>query len=262
MRAREFITVAENIEIPIGRGRANTSVPDILYHSLRGRALNMSGGIDAYVPGNPQEWRELGSRFKQPIQGLVYLSNKPLDQSALTIDVHKLDPNLLRYTGQSEGYLIYGDNIPADAIIDVSGQELDEDDKPAMIIKIRGPDPKVKAWIQKVYSMFPQQSGNNHVMPIDGEGDEQEFALFELVPSFSKRDAVEIKWIASYPKRQGVGSKAMKILQDLAQQDGITLTTYPWDKGVISQAKLTKFYKKQGFAPLSKGASSLIWKPK
>lgn len=137
----------------------------------------------------------------------------------------------------------------------------DENDKPPMIIKIRGPDPKVKAWIQKVYGIFPQEFGNNHAMPIDGEGDEQEFVLFELVPSFSKRDAVEIKWIGAHPLGQGVGSKAMKILQDLARQDGITLTTYPWDKGVMSQAKLTKFYKKQGFAPLSKGSKNLIWEP-
>jgi len=252
--------VTENIEIPIGRGRANTSVPDILYHSLRGRALNMSGGIDAYVPGNPQEWRELGSRFKQPIQGLVYLSNKPLDQSALAIDVHKLNPNLLRYTGQSEGYLIYGDNIPADAIIDVSRQEIDENDEP-VTIKIGGTDPKVKAWIQKVYDMFPQQFGNKHVMPLGGEGDDQEFALFELVTSFSKRGAVEVKWIEAYPLRQGVGSKAMKILQDLAKQDGIALTVYPWDKGQVSQSKLMKFYKKQGFVPRSTGSKNMIWEP-
>ena len=113
----------ENVEIPIGRGRAITTAPDILYHSLRGRSLNASGGIDAYLPGNKQEWHELKTRFRRPIRGIVYLSNRPLDKSALMIDAYRLDPNLLRYTGQSEGYLIYGDNIPADAIIDISDEE-------------------------------------------------------------------------------------------------------------------------------------------
>ena len=138
----------------------------------------------------------------------------------------------------------------------------DENTEPVRI-KLRGTDPKVKAWIQKVYDIFPQQMqfGNYHVMPIDGEGDEQEFAWFELATSFSKRDAVEIKWIGAHPLGQGVGSKAMKILQDLAHQDGITLTTYPWDKGVMSQAKLMKFYKKQGFTPTSKGSKNMIWEP-
>lgn len=136
----------------------------------------------------------------------------------------------------------------------------DENTEPVRL-KIGGTDPKVKSWIQKVYDMFPQQFGNNHVIPLDGEGDDQEFALFELVPSFKKRGAVEVKWIQAYPLRQGVGSKAMKILQDLAQQDGITLTLYPWDKGQVSQSKLMKFYKKQGFVPTSKGSKNMVWEP-
>jgi hypothetical protein len=134
------------------------------------------------------------------------------------------------------------------------------EDEP-MRIKVSGPDPKVKAWIEKVYDMYPQTWQNNHVMPLGGEGDDQQFAMFELTPSFSKRNAVEVKWIQAYPLRQGVGGKAMKRLQDLARQDDIALTLYPWDKGQVSQSKLIKFYKKQGFNPLNK-SKNMIWEPK
>ena len=139
---------------------------------------------------------------------------------------------------------------------------LKEDDEPVMSIKIKGPDPKVKAWIEKVYSLYPQTWQNNHIIPLGGEGDDQQFALFELVPSFTKRGAVEVKWIQAYPTGQGVGGKAMQILQNLAQQDDITLTLFPWNKGRVSQPKLIKFYKKQGFTPLSKGSKDMMWKPK
>ena len=158
---------------------------------------------------------------------------------------------------------LYNDRVPAvTSWYDNSSPAVTEDENTEPVrLKIGGTDPKVKSWIQKVYDMFPQQFGNNHVIPLDGEGDDQEFALFELVPSFKKRGAVEVKWIQAYPLRQGVGSKAMKILQDLAQQDGITLTLYPWDKGQVSQSKLMKFYKKQGFVPTSKGSKNMVWEP-
>jgi hypothetical protein len=94
-----------------------------------------------------------------------------------------------------------------------------------------------------------------------GEGDEQQFAVFELTPSFSKRGAVEVKWFQAYPLRQGVGSRAMKELQLLAKEDGIILTLFPWDKGQVSQSKLTKFYKGQGFKPTQKGSKSMFWDP-
>lgn len=120
---------------------------------------------------------------------------------------------------------------------------------------------KVKLWIEKVYDMFPQTWQNNHVMPLGGEGDDQQFAMFELVPSNSKRDAVEVKWFQAYPLRKGVGSRAMTELQKLAQEDGISLTLYPWDKGQISQSKLMKFYKGQGFKPTVKGSKNMYWSP-
>ena len=123
-------------------------------------------------------------------------------------------------------------------------------------IKLGG-NADAKAWIEKVYAKYPQTWQNNHVMPFG----EEQFAMFELVPSFSKRGAVEVKWFQAYPLRAGIGSRAMKELQAMAREDGIALTLFPWDKGQVSQAKLTKFYKGQGFAPLQKGGKSMSWTP-
>ena len=124
-------------------------------------------------------------------------------------------------------------------------------------LKVKLNNSDAKAWIEKVYAKYPQTWQNNHVMPL---GDEQ-FAMFELVPSFSKRGAVEVKWFQAYPLRQGVGSRAMKELQTLAREDGIGLTLFPWDKGQVSQAKLMKFYRGHGFQPTVKGAKNMIWRP-
>ena len=123
------------------------------------------------------------------------------------------------------------------------------------------PREAAKAFIEKVYAKYPQTFQNNHVMPLGGSGEDQQFAMFELVPSFSKRGAVEVKWIQAYPLRQGVGGRAMKELQSMAREDGIALTLFPWDKGQVSQSKLTKFYKGQGFTPTAKGSKNMQWEP-
>jgi GNAT superfamily N-acetyltransferase len=117
-----------------------------------------------------------------------------------------------------------------------------------------------QAWINRVYTRYPAQWENNHVMTW-GSGDDQQFAMFELIPSMSRRGAVEVKWFQAYPLRQGVGSRAMQELQAMAREDGIALTLYPWDKGQVSQAKLTKFYRGQGFRPAVKGSKNMAWSP-
>jgi GNAT superfamily N-acetyltransferase len=128
--------------------------------------------------------------------------------------------------------------------------------------KIRlGNNNAANAWIERVYAKYPYTMQNNHVMTW-GSGDDQQFAMFELTPSFSKRGAVEVKWFQAYPLRQGVGSRAMQELQAMAREDGISLTLYPWDKGQVSQSKLTKFYRGQGFAPAVKGSKHMQWEPK
>lgn len=115
MRADEFLI--EWISIPMGRrGRATVSVPDILYHSLRKRKLGPNGNIQGYNLSPKED--ELKSLWVEPSDdGYVWLSQHPLDSSALKIDVRKLNTNNLRYTGQSEGYILHKGSIPKEAII-------------------------------------------------------------------------------------------------------------------------------------------------
>lgn len=121
----------------------------------------------------------------------------------------------------------------------------------------------VTDWIEKIYSQFPvwPLNQNQRVIDLGGEGENQQFVWFELKPSTSKRNAVEIDWIGAHPQRSGAGTKALKILQGLAAQDGIALTLFPWEHGQVSQTKLMKFYKKSGFTPASKGSKHMQWKP-
>lgn len=131
-------------------------------------------------------------------------------------------------------------------------------------IKVGGPSANTQEWIDKIYKEFPNWPlDHNQRVMVWGEQDDpnQQFAVFELVPSMSKKNAVEVKWFQAYPLRQGVGSKAMRELQSLAAKDGISLTLFPWDKGQVSQAALTKFYKKSGFKPMQKGGKVMAWSP-
>jgi hypothetical protein len=143
--------------------------------------------------------------------------------------------------------------------VDKTDEVAEDHDQPTPI-RINN-NARALAWIEKVYTAYPQTWQNNHVMPLGGSGDDQQFAMFELVPSMSQRGAVEIKWFQAYPLRQGVGTRAMQELQRLAQADGISLTLFPWDKGQVSQSKLMKFYKGTGFQPTVKGSKSLAWSP-
>ena len=138
-------------------------------------------------------------------------------------------------------------------------KDIAEEEEEPIRIKLNNNN-AAKQFIEKVYSRYPHTMQNNHVM-VWGSGDDQQFAMFELIPSFSKRSAVEVKWIQAYPLRQGVGSRAMKELQAMAREDGISLTLFPWDKGQVSQSKLTKFYRGHGFKPTVKGGKAMQWEP-
>jgi GNAT superfamily N-acetyltransferase len=121
---------------------------------------------------------------------------------------------------------------------------------------------RAQKWVDSVYSKLSVNpfDERQRVM-VWGEGQDQQIAFIELEPTFGKKDSVEVKWISSYPQRQGVGTRAMKILQDYAKKEGITLTLYPWSKGKVSQRDLIRFYKKQGFVPAEKNSKNMIWHP-
>jgi hypothetical protein len=121
-------------------------------------------------------------------------------------------------------------------------------------------DQQAREFIDQVYALYPQTWQNNHVMTW-GEGDEQELAMFELVPNPARPGTVEVKWFQAYPLRRGIGSRAMRELQRLAQAAGVDLSLYVWDKGQVSAAKLARFYRAQGFRPTAKGSRSMTWSP-
>ena len=149
-----------------------------------------------------------------------------------------------------------------------------EDDSERMpVLKLRGfgPSEKTKEWVADVKSKFYNEGNNSYIfwnhegniIPLGKEEtkDIAAYVQFELVPKENNR--VEIKWIQATPLRGGYGAKGMKMLQDLAQQDGIKLSLYAWDKGTVSQPKLMKFYKKQGFKQTDSGSTgNMYWEPK
>ena len=128
--------------------------------------------------------------------------------------------------------------------VDQESQTVTEDTSPA------------EQFIHDVYAEYPQMWQNNHVMPFS----EEEFAMFELKPSI-RPNAVDVYWFQAWPQRQGIGSRAMKVLQDKAREYGVGLTLITWDKGRVSQAALTKFYKRQGFKQDVKGSRKMSWDP-
>lgn len=149
---------------------------------------------------------------------------------------------------------------------------LTEDDE-SIRIKARGfgPSEQTKEWVHQVNSKFYNEGNNSYIfwnhegniIPLGKEEtkDIAAYVQFELVPKENNR--VEIKWIQATPLRGGYGAKGMKILQDLAQQDGIKLSLYAWDKGTVSQPKLMKFYKKQGFKQTDSGSTgNMYWEPR
>ena len=119
-----------------------------------------------------------------------------------------------------------------------------------------------QAWIDKVYAQYPDWPyGKGDKVMVWGSGENQQFAVFALKPALGKEPIVDVDWFQAVPQRQGVGTRAMKELQRQAQEDGIKLKLWPWDKGQIGQAGLKKFYKSTGFNPIGKGANSMQWEP-
>jgi len=115
MRLKEILS--EMVHIPAGPGgRATVPAPAVLYHSLRGRPAT-DAGIKA-LPLSPKE-HELAFMFpsEKRQNGFIWLSMGALSNDAYQIDAHKLDSTNLRFTGQSEGYLLHAGDIPAEAII-------------------------------------------------------------------------------------------------------------------------------------------------
>lgn len=120
---------------------------------------------------------------------------------------------------------------------------------------------RAQKWIDKINAMFPNHPFMRHWKVMTwGEGDDQELGMFQLETDPVYDGVVHIAWFQAFPMRQGVGTKAMRRLQDMAKADGITLSLEPWSKGKVPKSALTKFYKGVGFKK-DKGTDLMIWKP-
>lgn len=133
----------------------------------------------------------------------------------------------------------------------------------AIKIQLRGfgPDSEkstAASWIKKIRSQYPKNPLNPSQIVIVYSDDQ--VATVELEPSAKIKDAVHIKWIQASPNRQGVGSKAMKILQNLAKKDDIQLTLYPMESGPVAKQDLVRFYSGLGFKTVS-DTGLMLWSP-
>lgn len=141
-------------------------------------------------------------------------------------------------------------------------QALMDKDEPVRM-KLKSSDNSAsKRMIDDVYSKYPTHPFNAQQRAMaEGEGDDQTLGTFELKPSMSARNAVELSWLSAYPHKQGVGSRTLQKLQEHAAEHNVGLTLFPWEHGGVSQSKLIKFYKKHGFAPNMKGSKTMVWRP-
>lgn len=135
-------------------------------------------------------------------------------------------------------------------------------------IKLRGkptsPDnapSNAERWVRKIYAKLPKNPLNpEQLAMVFGEGEDQQLALFEIRPSMSDPDAAYINWFQAYPQRQGVGTKAMQQMQELAAKDGIKLILNAWTKGKVPEKVLKRFYTNMGFQS-GKSREGMIWEP-
>lgn len=121
---------------------------------------------------------------------------------------------------------------------------------------------RVDGFIDELYSTYPRNPINpSQFAMVFGQGDDQQIAVFDIRPSTTMPNTAVVHWTHAYPRRQGVGTKAFKLVQDVARRHGVSLELFPWQHGPVSQAGLMKFYRKQGFEPLQKRGKQMVWKP-
>lgn len=95
---------------------------------------------------------------------------------------------------------------------------------------------------------------NEFIMTFDAEG--KTLAFFHVYPSFDEK-TIHISFMRTYPQKKGIGTQALKRLQDLATKDGISIDLEPWENSPVPKAALRKFYAKAGF----KGRDTMTWHP-
>lgn len=121
-------------------------------------------------------------------------------------------------------------------------------------------DGPAKQFVDRMYSELPLNPLNpDQIAMVYGEGEDQQLALWELETSKTDPNTVHVKFVSAYPRRKGVGTKAMRDMQDMAAKAGVRLELTVWKKGPVSELGLRAFYKKMGFKPDGRGM--LAWDP-
>lgn len=119
-----------------------------------------------------------------------------------------------------------------------------------------------KKWVDNIYSTLPMNPlDNRQVAMLFGEGEDQQIAIFEIRPSMHDPNTANVVWFQAYPQKQGVGTKAMRKLQDMAREDGIKLELTAWKHGKVPERVLNRFYKNMGFKS-GKSREGMVWDPK
>lgn len=143
------------------------------------------------------------------------------------------------------------------------------DDKPT-VLKLRGFSSddgnrekiaNAKKFVDDMYGRFPVNplDSSQFAMVYDS-GEDQKLALVELNVDRMSPGNVVIKWISTYPQRQGVGTKALSDLQSMAREAGVKLSLSAWKQGKVPERVLNRFYKKMGFKP-GRYHGGLQWDP-
>jgi hypothetical protein len=105
----------EIIEIPMYKNEsmAKDDAPRYVYHQVRGGYKG--GDVMAYTIRETEAASNFGKGYEN--NKYVWLSQTPFGDGYVKIDLSKVDPYNLRYTGQVEGHLLHKGNIPASAVI-------------------------------------------------------------------------------------------------------------------------------------------------
>ena len=230
----------DTIEIPSGKSKlVKRTIPRYWYHSLHGRELGSKGEILPYKYGKETKIFQ-DELFRDPKpNGFVYLSPQPLASDSIKIDASKLDPSLMRLTGQVEGYAIYAGAIPAEA--QVEDKSLTEA-KVKPITAYHGTRRKITKFEPFTHFGSPQAAKDrlDHTLYGSEEGAEKDM-IYKVKLNISN----PMKLFGDYDKNHD-----LSVYKDLiADADHMTPDEY---KNINSLDELKKFI-------LSKGYDGLIY---
>ena len=140
--------------------------------------------------------------------------------------------------------------------------DLNEDGPLELKIPDHPENSPARQFIKQMYKKYPRNPMNEREFGITyGEGDDMQVAFFHLTTSLRGPEYVEINFFHTVPHKHGVGARALADLQSMAKEAGVKLSLYAWDKGVVPQSKLRKFYSKSGFKPTAAKSNTFTWEP-